>query len=173
MPTSLRLLFLTSLFGTAACTAAHVLTFVDIAFYPILVFVPLLFLVWPLVLWQLRRIPRKNIFSEIFGPIPNALKLGAALLLSYVFINFFLCLRLNEGGEPARLAENKFALKTSEKIIRELTPEGFRHAQAIQVRLLTGHLLVFFALAACATHICWLKTGPAMADAKISPLDSV
>jgi hypothetical protein len=31
--------------------------------------------------------------------------------------------------------------------------------------------LVFFALAACATHICWLKTGPAMAHAKISSSD--
>jgi hypothetical protein len=172
MPASLRLLFLSSLFGTAACTAAHVLTFADIAFYPILIFVPLLFIVWPLVLWQLRHIPRKNIFSEIFGTIPHGLKLGAALLLAYVFINFFLCLRLNEGGEPVRLTENKLVLKTPEKIIREITPEAFRHAQAIQVRLLTGHLLVFFALAACATHICWLKTGPAMAKARIYPSDN-
>ena len=172
MPTSLRLLFLSSVFSTAACTATHVLTFADIAFYPILIFVPLLFIVWPLVLWQLRHIPRKNIFSEIFGTIPHALKLGAALLLAYVFINFFLCLRFNEGGEPARLAENKLVLKTPEKIIRELTPEAFHHAQVIQVRLLTGHLLVFFALAACATHICWLKTGPAMAKARISPTEA-
>lgn len=171
MTPSLRLLFLTSLLSAAACAAAHVLTFVEIAFYPVLVFVPLLFLVWPLVVWQLRRIPRKNIFSEIFSTIPQRLKLGTALLFAYVFINFFVCLRLNDGGEPVRLAENKWVLKTQEKIIRELTPEAFRHAQAIQVRLLTGHLLVCFALAAVATHICWLKTGPAMADAKLSPSD--
>jgi hypothetical protein len=169
MPAPLRFLLLASLLGTAACAAAHVLTFADIAFYPILIFVPLLFLVWPLVLWQLRRIPRKNIFSEVFGNIPNWLKLGSALLLAYVFINFFLCIRLNEGGQPARLAADRLVLKSQDKIIRDLTPAEFRHAQAVQVRLLTGHLLVFFALAAFATHVCWLKTGPAMANAKLDP----
>lgn len=169
MPAPLRFLLLASLLGTAACAAAHVLTFADIAFYPILIFVPLLFLVWPLVLWQLRRIPRKNIFSEVFGNIPNWLKLGSALLLAYVFINFFLCIRLNEGGQPARLAADRLVLKSQDKIIRDLTPAEFRHAQSVQVRLLTGHLLVFFALAAFATHVCWLKTGPAMANAKLRP----
>jgi hypothetical protein len=46
MSTGLRLLFLTSLFSAAACAAAHVLTFANIAFYPIYLFLPLLFLVW-------------------------------------------------------------------------------------------------------------------------------
>jgi hypothetical protein len=167
MPTSLRLLFLASLFGTAACAAAHVLTFADLAFYPILIFVPLLFVVWPLVLWRLRHIPRKNIFSEIFGDIPRWMKLGSLALLAYVFVNFFLCLRLNEGANPVRASETRLVLKNGDKIIRDLTPAEFRHAQAVQVRMLTGHLLVFYALAVFATHICWLKTGPAMADAKI------
>jgi hypothetical protein len=95
------------------------------------------------------------------------MKLGSALLLAYVFVNFFLCLKLNEGANPVRVSETRLVLKSSEKIIRDLTPPEFRHAQAVQVRMLTGHLFVFYALAVFATHICWLKTGPAMANAKI------
>jgi hypothetical protein len=167
MPASLRLLFLLSLLGAAACGAAHVLTFAGMAFYPILIFVPLLFIVWPLTIWRLRRIPRKNLFSEIFGDVPRWMKVGTVVLLAYVFVNFFLCTRLNGGGDPVRLPENRLVLKTGDKILRDLTPDEFRTAQAVQVRQLTGHLLVFYALAVFALHACWLKTGPAMADAKI------
>lgn len=167
MPPGLRFTFLLALFGAAACAAAHVLTFAGIAFYPILIFVPLLFIVWPLVIWQLRKVPRKNLVSEIFGNIPRWMKAGTVALLVYVFANFFLCLKLNDGGDPVRLSETRLVLKTRDKILRDLTPAEFRAAQAVQVRQLTGHLLVFFALAAFATHGLWLKSGPAMAHAKI------
>ena len=167
MPASLRLLFLFSLLGAAACAAAHALTFADMAFYPILIFVPLLFVVWPLVIWQFRRIPRKNLFSEIFANIPRWMKAGTFALLAYVFVNFFLCTKLNEGGDPQRLSETRLVLKSRDKILRDLTPAEFRHAQAVQVRQLSGHLAVFYALAAFALHACWLKSGPAMANAKI------
>src|SRR4051812_26642823 len=167
MSAPLRILFFLSLLGAAACAAAHALTFASMAFYPVLIFVPLLFVVWPLVIWQLRRIPRKNLFSEIFADIPRWMKIGTAVLLVYVFANFFLCLKLNGGGEPVRLAENRLVLKAHDKILRDLSPAEFKHAQAVQVRLLTGHLLVFYALAAFAVYACWLKSGPAMASAKI------
>ena len=167
MPVSLRSLYLSAALGAAACAAAHVLTFADIAFYPILLFVPLLFVVWPLVIWKLRQIPRKNLVSEIFGAVPRWMKVSTVVLLAYVFVNFFLCARLNSNGDPVRLTETRMVLKSGDKILRELTPAEFRTAQAVQVRQLTGHLLVFYALAAFAVHACWLKSGPAMANAKI------
>lgn len=167
MSSGLRLTFLLSVFGAAACAAAHVLTFAGIAFYPVLIFVPLLFVVWPLVIWQLRKVPRKNLVSEIFGNIPRGIKIGTVALLVYVFANFFVCLTLNEGGDPVRVSETRLVLRSHDKILRELTPAEFRTAQAVQIRQLTGHLLVFFSLAAFAAYGVWLKSGPAMAQAKI------
>jgi hypothetical protein len=169
MPLSLRLPLIVSLLGAAACAAAHVLTFANIAFYPILLFVPLLFVVWPLVVWRFRRVPRKNLFSEIFADIPRWMKVGSVLLFAYVFINFFACLALLDGGNAVRLSENRLVLKKHGQILRDLTPAEFRHAQAVEVRLTTGHLLAFFTLAGFAFQAVWLKTGPAMANAKLRP----
>lgn len=167
MSAGLRFVFLLALFGSAACAAAHLLSFAGIAFYPVLIFVPLLFIVWPLVLWQLRKIPRKNLVSEIFGNVPRWMKVGTFALFIYVFVNFFLCTRLNDGGEPVRISETRLVLKARGEILRDLTPAQFRAAQAVQIRMLTGHLFVFFALAAFASYAFWLKSGPAMAHAKI------
>jgi hypothetical protein len=164
-----RLLYLLSALGTAAAAAAHVLTFADIAFYPVLVLVPLLFVLWPLVLWQYRRIPRKNLFSEIFARVPAAMKVGTGVLLCYAIGNLFLAGAPLEGGSPTRLPEGKLVLKVKDQVRRELTPAEFRHAQALQVRMLTGHLIAFYALAGFAVYACWLKSGPAMANAKIPP----
>lgn len=168
MPAGLRLLFLLSILCAAACVAAHVLTFVDIAFYPILLLVPLLFVVWPLVIWQYRRIPRANLFSEIFGGVPRWMKTAAAALLVYAIANLFIAGAVLEGGDPTRLPDGRLVLKAKGEIRRELTAPEFRHAQALQVRMLTGHLVAFYALAAFGLYACWLKSGPAMAGAKIA-----
>ncbi|HEX2854435.1 MAG TPA: hypothetical protein VHO24_14455 [Opitutaceae bacterium] len=167
MSLGLRLLFLVSTFGAAACAAAHALTFADIAFYPILLLVPLLFVVWPLVIWQYRRIPRKNLISEIFGSIPRWMKTASIALLFYAIANLFIASASLDGGEPARLADGRLVLKVKGENRRELTADEFRHAQALQVRMLTGHLLAFYAIAAFGLYACWLKSGPAMANAKI------
>jgi len=169
MPAGLRIPLIISLLGAAACAAAHVLTFADIPFYPIYLFLPLVFVVWILAIWRLRRVPRKNLISEIFGDVPRWMKLSSALLFAYVFINFFACMYLLDGGNPERLPDHRLVLKEKGKILRELTPAEFRHAQAVQIRMLTGHLLVFFTLAGFVFHTCWIKTGPAMANAKLRP----
>jgi hypothetical protein len=167
MPRGLRLLFLLSLFGAAACAAAHVLTFFDIPFYPIFLLLPLLFVIWPLVIWQYRRIPRRNFVSEVFGRVPRWAKTTAAALLFYAIANLFVAGAGLDGGEPARLADGRFVLTVKGKVRRDLTAQEFRHAQALQVRMLTGHLLAFYAFAALGFYACWLKSGPAMADARI------
>jgi hypothetical protein len=173
MPTGLRFLFLTSFFGAAACAAAHVLTFADIAFYPIYLFLPLLFLVWIFAVWHMRRVPRKNLISEIFVNVPRWMKVSTALLFAYVFINFFACMYLLDGGNTERMSDQRLVLKSKGKILRDLTPAQFRHAEAVQIRMLTGHLLVFFTVAGFIFYTCWLKTGPAMANAKIFPPEKI
>jgi hypothetical protein len=172
MPFGLRLLFWVSALSTAFCAAVHVLTFTGIAFPPaillvLLFFVALLFVVWPLAIWRWRRMPRRNLVSEVFGNIPRWMKYLAGALLVYAFANFYVCRALNDGGEPVRLHDGSLVLQTKTGLGRELSPEEFRQAQTVQVRLLSGHLLVFFGLAVIVVRSVWIKNGPAMADARI------
>jgi hypothetical protein len=172
MPFGLRLLFWVSALSAAGCAAIHVLTFSGAAFSPmiflvLLLFVALLFVVWPLVIWRWRRTPRRNFVSEVFGNIPRWMKYLAGALLVYAFANFFVCRALNDWGEPARLKDGRLVLQTKAGLVRELSPEEFRTAQAVQVRSLSGHLLVFFGLAVIVVRSIWIKNGPAMANAKV------
>ena len=172
MPFGLRLLFWVSALSAAVCAAIHVLTFSGVAFSPViflvlLLFVALLFVVWPLAIWRWRRMPRRNLVSEVFGNIPRWMKYLAGALLVYAFANFYVCRALNDQGEPARLGDGRLVLQSKVGLVRELSPEEFRMAQAVQVRLLSGHLLVFFGLAVIVVRSIWIKNGPAMADAKV------
>jgi hypothetical protein len=172
MPFGLRLLFWVSLLSAACCAAIHVLTFVGVAFSPViflmlLLFVALLFVVWPLVIWRWRRTPRRNFVSEVFGNIPRWMKYLAGALLVYAFANYYVCRALNDWGDPARLGDGRLVLQTKTHFVRELSPAEFRQAQAVQVRSLSGHLLVFFGLAVIVVRSIWIKNGPAMADAKV------
>jgi hypothetical protein len=167
VPTSLRLLLWVSVAATAACMVAHVLTFAGIAVQAVWWLLPLLFILWPMVVWHWRRVPRRNLASEIFGNIPRWMKFGAVTLVLYAFVNFFACRLWNESGRPERLADGRYVLRREQTVIRELTPMEFRGAQAVVVRLLTGEMLVIFALAALTLEACWIKNGPAMADRKM------
>jgi hypothetical protein len=172
MPFGLRLLFWVSALSTAFCAAVHVLTFAGVAFPPViflvlLLFVPLLFVVWPLAIWRWRRLPRRNLVSEVFGNIPRWMKCLTGALLVYAFANFYVCRALNDWGEPARLNDGRLVLQTGTRLVRELSGAEFRTAQTVQVRLLSGHLLVFFGLAVIVVRSVWIKNGPAMADAKV------
>src|SRR5687767_1085707 len=126
MSLGLRVLYLLSVFCAAACAAAHVLSFANIAFYPVLLLVPLLFVVWPLVLWQYRRVPRKNLFSEIFANVPAWIKLSTGVLLAYAMLNLFIVNTRLEGGTPVRLADGKLVLQVKGQTRRELSSTEFR-----------------------------------------------
>ncbi|MBI5382425.1 MAG: hypothetical protein HZA31_11045 [Opitutae bacterium] len=170
MPFALRLLFWISLLGAVACGGAHLASFAGytpLSLVALLGLVLLLFIVWPLVIWRWRRVPRRNLVSEIFGNIPRWLKFTAVALLVYAFANYFGCRALNAWGDPVKLDDGRLALQAKAKIVRVLTPAEFRAAQIVQVRMLTGELAVFFALAAVMAHAVWIKTGPAMANAKV------
>ena len=167
MPLRLRLPFWIAVLCTLAGVAVYGLTFANIALHPILFLLPLLFLVWILVLQQWRRVPRRNFRSEIFGDIPRGMKAAAAALILFAFVNFFVCLSLNDYAQPLRTAEGRSVLQKREHVIRELTAAEFAHAQAVQVRMLSGFFIGCFALAALLAETCWIKNGPAMANAKI------
>lgn len=167
MPVSLRLLHWTTILCTLFCAAVHVATFFDRAAFGVILFVPLLFIVWPMVVWQWRRVPRGNLMSQVFGIVPAWMKWTTGLLLVYVFVNYFVCRSLNQGGLPIVLPDKRLVLQAGDQVLQVLTPKQFAHAQAVEVRSLSGHLVVFYALAWIALRAFWLKTGTAMADSKV------
>lgn len=168
MPAALKSLYIVTLITTAICGAAHLATFFGYAIYQMVYFVILLFVLWPLVVWQWRRIPRRNLALEIYGAIPAWMKWLTIVLIVYVFANYFVCNALNDGGQPVKLEDGRLVLLNGKQVVRVLSPSEFATAQAIQVRVLTGHLVVFYGLAAIALRAFWIKSGPAMADAKVS-----
>ena len=167
MPFRLRLPFWLASLCALAGAVAYGLTFADIAFYPILFLLPLLFLVWFLVLPEWRRVPRRNFRSEIFGDIPRWLKAAAAALLLFAFANSLACLALNSFARPQRLTDGRAVLQKNALVVRSLDAGEFRHAEAVQLRLLSGLFVGCFGLAALLVETCWIKNGPAMADRKI------
>lgn len=155
------------MFAALAAGAGHVATFFGRAPYSVLLLLPALFVVWPLVLWQWRRVPRRNFSSQIFGDVPRWMKWAIAGLLVYAFVNFFIGRALNDGGNPERRSDGTFVLTSGTQIVRTLTLAEFRSAQAVQVRVVSGFFLCTFALATLLAEACWIKNGPAMANARI------
>ena len=167
MPLRLRLPFWIASLCALAGAVVYALTFADIAVHPILFLLPLLFLVWLLVLQQWRHVPRRNLRSEIFGDIPRWMKVAAAALLLFALANCLTCFALNSFAYPQRLADGRGVLQQRNRIVRELDDKELRHAQAVQLRNLGGFFICCFGLAALLAETCWIKNGPAMADARI------
>lgn len=165
VPAPLRFTFWIATLGALASAAAYALTFADRTYYSVLALLPLLLLVWLGVVTQWRRVPRRNLVSEIFGDIPRWMKAAVVGLLVFVFANYLACRALNDAAQPSRLADGRCALIAKDgKVVRELDAAGFSHAQAVQLRMLDGTLVACFALAALLAEACWIKNGPAMAD---------
>ena len=168
MTVAQRLLFFCTTFCLLLSLIVHGASFLGLAFYPAIFMVPLLFIIWPLVIWQWRRVPRTNLVSGIFGAISLWLKLVTGALLVYVFVNFFLCRADLLGGSPVKLEDGRLVLQSGNRILRELSEAEFTHANAMQVRLLSGHLIAFYGLAMIALRAFQIKTSAYMADAKVS-----
>ncbi len=147
----------------------HGATFFGQSFAPGIFMVPLLFIVWPLVIWQWRRVPRGNLVSEVFGSVPRWMKGLTLGLILYSFVNFFACMAQLDGGVPIRRPDGALVIQNHEQIVRTLTPEAYRQALAVQTRMLSGHLLAFYGLAVIALQAFWIKTGTGMAGAKLPP----
>ena len=168
MPGSLRFTFWIATLATAINAAAYALTFADRASYWLLFSLPLLFLVWPGVIAQWRRVPRRNLTSEIFGDIPRWMKLAVLGLLLFAFANFFVCRALNDAAQPELLGDGRPALVArGGRVVRELAPAEYQHARAVQFRMMSGFFVACFGLAALLAEACWIKNGPAMANRRI------
>ena len=168
MPAPLRLIFWIATLAALASAVAYALTFAGQTYYSILILLPVLLLVWLGVVTQWRRVPRRNLVSEIFGNIPRWMKAAVVGLLVFVFANFLVCRALNESARPDRLADGRTVLVArGGKVVRELGATEFHHAQVVQLRMLSGSLLACFGLAALLAEACWIKNGPAMAGRRV------
>jgi hypothetical protein len=164
VPAPLRFTFWIATLAALASAAAYAFTFADRTYYAVLTLLPLLLLVWLGVVTQWRRVPRRNLVSEIFGDIPRWMKAAVVGLLVFVFANYFVCRALNGSGRPDRLPDGRTALVArGGRIVRELDAAGYHHAQAVQLRMLDGTLIACFGLAALLAEACWIKNGTAMA----------
>lgn len=149
-----NVLFWIAVFAATVCGTAYVATYAGQAFYPVIYFVILLFVLWPMTIFRWRRIGRALGSPTLYTGYTRTL-LGLTLgFLGFVFINYLVCRSLNEGGVPVQLPDGRLILQVGNKIIRVIEPEAYQAAQAVQVRMLSGHLLGFYALAAIALRIC-------------------
>jgi hypothetical protein len=177
MPIMTKLLYWTALALAAVSGAAHLATFGGFSLgavptmLAVMIMVGLLFVVWPLVVWQWRLVPRRNLVSEIYGRVPASLKWTIAGLIVYVFVNYVLCMALNDWAAPEVLKDGSHALRSGRQTLREITPERYQAAMAVQLRLHTGHLLAFYGLAAITLKALWIKGGSALADATVEGRD--
>ncbi len=168
MPGSLRFTFWIATLATAVNAVAYALTFAERTSYWLLFSLPLLFLVWPGIVAQWRRVPRRNLRSEIFGNIPRWMKISVIGLLVFAFANFFICRSLNDGAQPQILADGQTALVArGGALVRSLDAAEFRRARAVQFRMMSGFFVACFGVAALLAEACWMKNGPAMADRKV------
>ena len=159
-----RSLYYVSLFCTFLSLIVHGASFAGRDFPQALFLVPLLFIIWPMTVWQWRRIPHRNLVSEVFVTIPLWMKLAAGFCLLYPFINYFVCVSVNDGGLPVQLADGRLVLQRGQQIIRELDAAGFSRARAVETRMLSGHLLAFYGVAVITLRALWLKSSTAAAD---------
>ena len=150
----LNLFFWVTVFAATICGTVHAATYAGQAFYPVIYFVALLFVVWPLVIFRWRRLGRAFGSPTLYWGYSRTL-IGLALgSLAFVFLNYLICRALNDGGVPVRLDDGRLVLQAGNKILRVLEPEAYRRAQAVQVRMLSGHLCGFYTLAAVALRVC-------------------
>ena len=168
VPAPLRFIFWIATLSALASAVVYALTFAGRTYYSVLFLLPLLLLVWLGVVTQWRRVPRRNLTSEIFGDIPRWMKGAVVGLLVFVFANFLVCRALNASARPDRLADGRTVLVArGGKVVRELGAAEFQHAQVVQLRMLSGSMLACFGLAALLAEACWIKNGPAMADRRV------
>lgn len=82
---------------------------------------------------------------------PRPIRAALTLVLVYAAVNFMYCTSVLERGAPTVSGE-KYVLKRNAEVLRVLTPEEYRLHRSRILRLFSGHLLAFYALAIAVYH---------------------
>jgi hypothetical protein len=130
---------------------------------------PVLFPVWFVMLFaiSLGRVP----FDRVLSSLPAPVKVIGSLLVAYVFLDFFLMLALVP-GQPVEQGGSFFF--NDHGLVRT-TETAYRQGLAYQARLISGHEMLFFGLAAVfGFQIDRLRRGKtSLPEAKVPAIGAV
>lgn len=150
--------FAAAFLGLIGCLVIHALTFssTDLGWLsPAANFLFIaVFLIWLETVFFIIKVSekdRKLFWLTATRNAPFWSKAVVIVIVTYCFLNFFLLLgRLNEGSPEVK--EGKKVLDYKGRTVRELTNEEFRQLQSYELRLLSGHTMVFYAVAAIVLY---------------------
>lgn len=115
--------------------------------FSIVSFLPVLCIIMALVAF--RNSNKFQDFLDYFfddpGVAPLWLKVGCAWLLFYVIFNFIFSISKLDGGNP-NIVKGIYVLSSHGSILKKLTFEEYYKYQSYEVRLYSGHSIIFFLL---------------------------
>lgn len=85
--------------------------------------------------------------------VPPWLKIVCGIFIAYAAVNFALGIGLSQGGAPD-IWDGRYVLQNKGTLIRELTAQEYQLHQAYEVRIFSGHWMVFYLLIAAAYSSC-------------------
>lgn len=147
------LLLALAAFGFLVTLALHLLTFSPLDVEPLrplasFAFIGVFVVIVPFILLGSRAEKRDAAaWSKTMRYAPRWLNAALLVLLLYVAFNFFTMLNANSSGSPT-VKDGKYVLTSHGAVVRVLSPSEYTQAVAYDMRLWTGHPLVFYA-AAC------------------------
>src|ERR1700693_3857410 len=153
----------------ALAAATHLLTYTPLGSADVLqttsmVAFPVAFPVWGVMLFIifLGRVP----FDRVLGSLAMQVKVLGALLVAYVALDFFLMVALLP-GQPVEQGGHFFF---NEGGLVPTTAAAYRQGLAYQARLISGHEMIFFGLAALiGFQIDRLRSGKASLPEAVLP----
>jgi hypothetical protein len=162
-----QFLFYLAVFGWILGFIFHIFSFADIdlsQYVPVFYFFIGVFVVWiPSVFIMKKnkdfiesqsslkkRVNPFGFYQTLLKMAPSWLAWIAIAGLIYGFINFFYCL----SGAPGvtEVMDNKYVIQNHGQIIKTLTLQEYRHYNSIETRMLSGHLLIFYGMAAAILY---------------------
>lgn len=149
----LTLLVLLAASGFLFTLALHLVTFLSFDVEPLrplagLTFIGLFLVFAPLILLG-SRAERRNAaaWTKTMRYAPRWLNGALFVLFLYAAFNFFTMLNANSSASPT-VKDGKYVLTSHGAVVRELSASEYAQAVAYDMRLWTGHPLMFYA-AAC------------------------
>ncbi|MBI4670414.1 MAG: hypothetical protein HY741_01930 [Chloroflexi bacterium] len=144
------LLLALAAFGLLSTLALHVFTFLRLELEPLrplyaLAFIGVFVVVVPMIFFG-SRAERKNAdaWSKTMRYAPRGWNAFVVVLLLYVAFNFFTMLNANSSASPT-IKDGKYVLTSHGAVVKQLTASEYTQAVAYDLRLWSGHPLVFYA----------------------------
>lgn len=100
----------------------------------------------PAVLY-LKKNSASNDPLALFRGMPAWVVVAILALFLYAFINFFVSLSAT-GGATSDIRDGQYVLQNKGRVLREITEAEYIAGRAAEVRLFSGHWLLFYALPA-------------------------